>query len=534
MDKVPPPATLPVARKAYLSPLLARLLELHSKEHLSSLAEQCQEAVATLPDTDRPTTYEGLLDVARFCIDDEPGWPSSSKAVLLAGHPRIGAKVPMAGAGQGMSKSSQTEQQAATVDVESDQALAQLNLIYERRFPGLRYVTFVAGRPRSAIAQELKTFLGEPSLDDAPDSLVVDTPSAEAVRWADARAKPVHAPDEETWTVELGRGLDALFEIAMNRASKITEDDYESPSRVTPFIDENEVFDEPFLTLERFKELVQKHPLLHTFFEADLPSSFYLVPPPPSQETPREALATLAAVAVTGGGGGDATRRRVRGLLGGLWGEMSDRVGKVAGRETRTGPRPAFGREETLRGEEFRAKGTKMPLSPHPGGGPLPGNVGGTDLEDAEASLKLATQRLTDADRSHFVIDEPANAGEEGEGEDEGEGEGEDEDLGMDRLGIEDGAQVQSSEKDKELAKGAYYGKRSRWWEETLEKVDQGKRLTPFSFLLQIFEQRRRRREVRCFRGAERSRRKGHKKPMPICQGRPPAAGRSWVKRNVQ
>lgn len=444
------PHALPTAPATSLKPLFERLLELHDSTRLEQLANECQEATTSLPETDKPQTYEGLLDVARYCIEEDPGWKAEEKAQLLGGHPRIGAK-----AGT-MSSTSEKEQKANEDDAEADRELARLNFIYEQRFTQLRYVTYVAGRPRKAIAKELEELLHDklsslqpPPIDD------VDKPSAEAIEWAGKNVQAIGSGEEE-WQRELDRGLDALFDIAMDRASKITEQEYTAPPRTTPFIDENEVFDEPFLTLDTFKKLVKESPLLETFFTVDLPSSFYLVPPPPPQETTREALATLAAVAVTGGGGGDATRKRVKGLLGGLWGDLTDRAGKVTGRETRTGPRPAFGREEILRGEEMRAKGSKQS-----GVAQDHGDHTNTDITDAEESLKLATQRLTDIERGHFVIDEPAAAGDG----DDADGDEDFEDatvdaqeelgLGMERLGIEDGAQVEEApQKDREIAKG--------------------------------------------------------------------------------
>ena len=86
------PQALPEAQATSLSPLFRRLLELQTKKQLERLSIECQEAIVSLPESDRPNSYEGLLDVARFCIDEEPGWSEEDKAVLLAGHPRIGAK----------------------------------------------------------------------------------------------------------------------------------------------------------------------------------------------------------------------------------------------------------------------------------------------------------------------------------------------------------------------------------------------------------------------------------------------------------
>ncbi|UZJ56749.1 hypothetical protein CBS101457_006069 [Exobasidium rhododendri] len=433
MSGLPAPEQLPTATVSTLSPLLLRLLELHSPAHLQRLSEECNEAVISLPEEDRPSSYEGLLDVARYCIDEAPGWEDSDKEVLIGGHPRIGAKGKI-------SESSKAEQQANVVDEENDKKLARLNFVYETRYPALRFVTYAAGRPRGVIATELEELLGKKySSLQPPMPIDPESPSSGAMKWAQDSVETFSKASQE-WQRELTRGLDALFEIAMDRASKITPDDYvklpSSSKSESTTANVDQPFDTPFLSLDRFQSLVKSSPLLSTFFELDLPSSFYLVPPTPQQETPRELLATLAAVAVTGGGGGDATRKRVKGLLGGLWGEVADRAGRVTGRETRTGPRPAFGREERLRGEEMEAKGSKS--------GKVPSSQAvsmGTDLEDAEESLKLATQRLTDVDRNHFIIDEPAMDISQGEGEEE-EGE-EDFEAGLDRLAIEEGLAVQ-------------------------------------------------------------------------------------------
>lgn len=437
MSRLPSQEQLPTADSTLLSALLSRLLELHSKEHLRKLSQECQEAISSLPEEDRPTTYEGFLDVARYCIDDAPAWNDADKQVLIGGHPRIGAKT-----GE-ISESSKAEQRVDLADEESDLKLAKLNFIYEQRYPSLRYVTYVAGRPRRVIVKELEDLLGTKFANlEPPQPIDPEEPSPSALSWAQTKISPLSKSSQE-WQQELSRGLDALFEIAMDRTTKITPDDLIASSNKAEKGDET--FDTPFVTLERFKSLVDSSDLLSAFFKVDLPSSFYLVPPPPPQETPRELLATLTAVAVTGGGGGDATRKRVKGLLGGLWGDLTDRAGKVTGRETRTGPRPAFGREERLRGEEMKAKGSKTGIL----------SSTGTDIENAEANLKLATQRLTDLDRSHFIIDEPTLDASQYAGEEEEEG-GEDLEIGMDRLGIDGGAEMQSGTKGKEaeIAKG--------------------------------------------------------------------------------
>lgn len=113
------PSALPSASSADVGQLLSRLLELHAEKQLTSLSDQCLEAISSLPTEDRPTSYEGLLDVARYCIDEEPGWDAQDKAVLLSGHPRIGQ--PAQSTKEGMSESSRAEQRADTADDASDQ-----------------------------------------------------------------------------------------------------------------------------------------------------------------------------------------------------------------------------------------------------------------------------------------------------------------------------------------------------------------------------------------------------------------------------
>lgn len=115
------PAALPSASAVDVGRVLSQLLELHAQQQLTSLSDQCLDAISSLPSEDRPTSYEGLLDVARYCIDEEPGWKSGDKAVLLSGHPRIGQPTSTKDK-QGMSESSRKEQRADTADVASDQS----------------------------------------------------------------------------------------------------------------------------------------------------------------------------------------------------------------------------------------------------------------------------------------------------------------------------------------------------------------------------------------------------------------------------
>ncbi len=49
-------------------------------ELLADLSSQSAAAIADLPEDSRPESYEGLLVVARFCVEDEPGWEATQRA----------------------------------------------------------------------------------------------------------------------------------------------------------------------------------------------------------------------------------------------------------------------------------------------------------------------------------------------------------------------------------------------------------------------------------------------------------------------
>lgn len=72
-----------------ISPILLRLLECPTSL-LPALSSQTLTALQDLPQEDKPTSYEGLLDISRFCVEEEPGWEDEERAKLIGGHPRIG------------------------------------------------------------------------------------------------------------------------------------------------------------------------------------------------------------------------------------------------------------------------------------------------------------------------------------------------------------------------------------------------------------------------------------------------------------
>ncbi|CBQ74011.1 conserved hypothetical protein [Sporisorium reilianum SRZ2] len=378
------PGEIPNATPEQLSPILLRLLEC-PKDLLPDLASQSAAAIADLPEDARPESYEGLLDVARFCVEDDPGWPAERRAKFIGGHPRIGA--PLNAPTSELSEESRKEQmKGGQVDPATLERLARLNAIYEAKYPGLRFVTYVAGRSRAAVADEIASLLGDKvaALQDA----------------SDLAKSEVRAQGTDEWQSELDRASDALWEIAVDRAGKLnaqaasttTNEDGEDPTKsaAAPHQDEKAIGqDVPFLSLASFRMLVLSSPVLESFFKSDLTESFYLEPVERSQSggayawhtapsLPGAPRAVPGASKDTSWATSEATysrdvttgaRGKVVGFLGNLLGEegkakmnqLADQVGQRLQTHTVTGPRPSFGRNSTLDGgrmdtQELREK----------------------------------------------------------------------------------------------------------------------------------------------------------------------------------
>ncbi|KAJ1035468.1 hypothetical protein NDA13_000881 [Ustilago tritici] len=396
-----PPGQIPNATPDQLSPILLRLLEC-PKELLPDLASQSAAAIADLPKDARPDSYEGLLDVARFCVEDEPGWEVGRRAKFIGGHPRIGA--PLNVPTSELSEESRKEQmKGGQVDPATLEKLARLNAIYEAKYPGLRFVTYVAGRSRAAVAEELASFLGDKTANLKSAS---DLPKSD-----------VRAEGTDEWQAELDRASEALWEIAVDRADKLkteaeskgdtdkttkpsNEDGEDSKGGAAAAAASKEVKDSktpsdtigqdvPFLSLASFRMLVLSSPVLESFFKSDLTESFYLEPVERSQSGGAYAWHTAPSLpgaprAVPGASkenswatseatySRDVTtgaRGKVVGFLGNLLGEegkakmnqLADQVGQRLQTHTVTGPRPSFGRNSTLDGgkmdtQELREK----------------------------------------------------------------------------------------------------------------------------------------------------------------------------------
>jgi len=126
-------------------------------------------------------TYADLIDTS-FDIINTLG--NDQKAEFISGHPRIGET-------KNLSMLSAKEQAARATPPEVLERLVKLNDLYEDRFPKLRYITFVNGRSRSQIADELNT-----KLSSVPEPVEIYS---------------------RTWETELARALNDVKLIAKSR-----------------------------------------------------------------------------------------------------------------------------------------------------------------------------------------------------------------------------------------------------------------------------------------------------------------------------
>lgn len=140
------------------------------------------------------TTYSAFIDLALTIISS---WDTASKAAFIAGHPRIGEV-------KNLSTLSQKEQAARATSPEILARLEKLNTLYERKYPGLIYITFVNGRSRTEIKDEMQVKLGVNDDDNVDiDSMM-------------SRTAPVQVGSLE-WMAELERAIRDVGLIAKNR-----------------------------------------------------------------------------------------------------------------------------------------------------------------------------------------------------------------------------------------------------------------------------------------------------------------------------
>lgn len=171
---------------------------------LPALVSGLTDSIKESKQPDLPTTYGELIDQS---LDIVRGWDKGKQALFIGGHPRIGEV-------KNLSAMSAAEQgQTTTTPVPTPpevlQRLGFLNTVYERRYPGLVYITFVNGRSREQIKDEMEEKLvseGVLSTAEQPGGLERITP------WPET---------SDEWLNELDRAVGDVGEIAKSRLKKL-------------------------------------------------------------------------------------------------------------------------------------------------------------------------------------------------------------------------------------------------------------------------------------------------------------------------
>ncbi|KAJ4990119.1 OHCU decarboxylase [Stagonosporopsis vannaccii] len=146
MTSLPPVSTLPHATDTQLTTVLDLLFE--PSPPLNALT------LPVLRSTTFPS-YQVLITAVNaqlkaLASSDSPA-DVEKLSEILCSHPRLGEK--KVDSEQSRKEQAQLQQGAE----EEKEKLASLNREYEEKFPGLRYVVFVNGRPRPVIMENMRS-----------------------------------------------------------------------------------------------------------------------------------------------------------------------------------------------------------------------------------------------------------------------------------------------------------------------------------------------------------------------------------------
>ncbi|KAG2011657.1 hypothetical protein CC2G_011749 [Coprinopsis cinerea AmutBmut pab1-1] len=196
MSVLPPLTDIQQSRVSEDSPLSTALSILfeHSPILISILQPQLQ---VLFQSGTVPQSYAQLVDLSLAEISK---WKLAAQSEFISGHPRIGEN-------SNLSKLSAKEQGAQGVTPTPPEVLARLahlNAGYEVKYPGLRYITFVNGRSRVTIAEEMEGVLGW------EHSLSPDEPKLEGIT-------TIYTSDTDEWKSELKRAVKDVGLIAKSR-----------------------------------------------------------------------------------------------------------------------------------------------------------------------------------------------------------------------------------------------------------------------------------------------------------------------------
>lgn len=141
-------------------------------------------------------SYAEFVDIT---LSEIAKWDVQAEAEFISGHPRIGEN-------KNLSTLSANEQGAQAVKPTPPELLARLahlNACYEIKYPGLRYITFVNGRSRAVIAEEMEDKL------NLVHSLATDEPALGGIL-------PIEFASDD-WQIELDRAICDIGRIAKSR-----------------------------------------------------------------------------------------------------------------------------------------------------------------------------------------------------------------------------------------------------------------------------------------------------------------------------
>lgn len=160
---------------------------------LNTLEPQVADSI--LNSRSPPTSYTQLINIALRAISS---WDEISRAGFIAGHPRIGET-------KNLSTLSNKEQGGGKVGSSATppevlKRLEYLNAQYEERYPQLRYITFVNGRSRAEIVEEMESMLRISKGEAGSEDLF----------------RPVEVGGVE-WVKELDRAVQDVGKIAKSR-----------------------------------------------------------------------------------------------------------------------------------------------------------------------------------------------------------------------------------------------------------------------------------------------------------------------------
>ncbi|KAK2463651.1 hypothetical protein APHAL10511_004402 [Amanita phalloides] len=177
------------------SPLIIALTILFEHSHIL-IARLEPELVADFQDGTTISSYSELIDLTLAHIG---AWDIESQAQFISGHPRIGESNKLST----LSAKEQGAQGGNPTSPDVLKRLAYLNQCYETMYPGLRYITFVNGRSRAEILEEMENAMG------LEHSLSLDLPTLESLSPVDVTGG--------AWRSELARAIQDIGKIAKSR-----------------------------------------------------------------------------------------------------------------------------------------------------------------------------------------------------------------------------------------------------------------------------------------------------------------------------